>query len=268
MKMGRYDESIKSYQKALEINPNFVASHIGIATNLNFKGDHNGARKQLEQLYRIARNDGERRAAHFAKTVSYVDEGNMDKAMEEQKKQFVLAEKIDDAAAMAGDLTTMGNILLESGKPDEALTKYTKALEIVEGSNLSEEVKDNTRRGYLFNAARAALGKGDLKTARVKAHEYRKEVEAINNPFLIRLAHQLQGMIALEQKNYNAALSELKQANLQNPHNHYRMALAYKGMDDTVQAKEACRMSAEFNALNNLQQSFSKSKALKMLELI
>jgi len=268
MKMGRYDESIESYGKALEINPNFVASHIGIATNLNFKGDHAGARKQLEKLYSIARNDGERRAALFATTVSYIDEGNMEMAIEQQQKQFALAEKIDDAAAMAGDLVTMGNILLESGKPDEALVKFKKAFEIVDASKLSEEVKENNRRNFLFNAARAAIGKGDLKTAKAKSLEYHRQVEAINNAFLIRLSLQLQGMIALEEKNYDSALEGFRQANQQDPYNFYRMALAYQGKGDLKSAKEVCRTVVGFNSLNNIQQSFARGKALKMLELI
>ena len=33
MKMGRFDESIKMYEKALAVDPNFVASYVGIGNN-------------------------------------------------------------------------------------------------------------------------------------------------------------------------------------------------------------------------------------------
>jgi tetratricopeptide (TPR) repeat protein len=266
MKMGRYDESIENYKKALEFNPNFVASHIGIATNLNFKGEHGEARKQLQKLYDIARNDGERRAAHFAMTVSYVDQGDMDKALKEQDKQYALAEKINDASAMAGDLVVMGDILRESGKYDQALAKYQKAVEVMEASNLSEEVKDQTRRGFLFNASRVALKNKDFAAAKAKAEEYRQQVEAIDNPFQIRLAHQLLGMIALEEKDYDMALTELGKANQQNPYNFYRMALAYRGKGDQEKAKEFFLKAANFNALNSLAQAYIRSKAQQMAE--
>lgn len=266
MKMGKYDASIESYQKALAVNPNFVPSHIGIATNLNFKGNHQDGRKQLQKLYNMARNDGERRTAHFATTVSYVDQGNMNKALEELKKQYALAEKINDAGPMAGDLVIMGNILLETGNSDEALTKYNKAVKTVEASDLSEEVKDNTRRGYLFNAGRVALKKKDFALAKAKSAEYSRQVRAINNPFQIRLSHELAGMIALEEKDYDKALEELQQANQQNPYNFYRMALACQGKGDKKQAREFCMTAANFNQLNSLNYGFIRSRAEQLLD--
>jgi tetratricopeptide (TPR) repeat protein len=265
MKMGKYDKSIEQYQKALTVDPHFVASHIGIATNLNFKGNHQDARKQLQKLYDIARNVGERRAAHFATAVSYVDEGDMDKALKELDKQYALAEKINDASSMAGDMALMGNILLEVGRFDEALARYNKAVKVIEGSNLSEEVKNNTRRAYLFNAGRAAVKKKDFAEAKTKAAEYSKQVQAIKNPFQIRLSHELAGMIALEEKNYDKALEELEQANQQNPYNLYRMALAYKGKGEKDKARELCMSAAKFNALNSLNYAFMRKRAQKMV---
>jgi tetratricopeptide (TPR) repeat protein len=266
MKTGRYDESIVQYQKALEQDPNFVPSHIGIATNLNYKGNHQEARQQLQTLYDMARNDGERRAAHFAMSVSYVDEGNWEAALDERDKAYALAEEITDASAMAGDLVIMGNILLEAGRLDEAQAKYEKAVQIAEASNLAEQVKDNFRRGYLFNAARAALKQGDIEAAEAKAEEYGRQVEAISNPFQIKLSHQVAGMIALEEKEYDTALEELQQSSLQNPYNWYRMALAYQGKGDMEKAKECCSKAVDFNALNSLNQAFIKVKARELLE--
>jgi len=268
MKMGEYDRSIESYKKALTINPNFVASHIGIATNLNLKDDHEGARNQLQMQYDMARNDGERRAALFAMTVSYVDEGRMDEALGEQAKQYALAEKINDASAMAGDLIITGNILLESGKPDEAMANYKKSVDIVEASDLAEEVKDNARRNFLFDSGRVALKKADLETATALCDEYYEEVKAINNTFQIWQAHQLKGMIALEEKDYDNALKEFRRANLQNPYNYYRMTLAFQGAGDKNKAIETCMKSVNFNALNNINHALSRHKAEELLSSI
>ena len=113
MKMGKYEESITQYKKALELNANFVASHIGIATNLNFLGEHEKARERLQHLNEIARNDGEKRAAHFAAAVSYMDEGFPGKALDELQKQYDIAAAINDHFSMGNDLILMGNIQFE-----------------------------------------------------------------------------------------------------------------------------------------------------------
>ena len=73
MKTGRFDESIASYQKALAIDPSFVASRIGIAANYMYKGMHEKGAAALETLFSLARNDGERRTKHFIQAVLYVD---------------------------------------------------------------------------------------------------------------------------------------------------------------------------------------------------
>jgi len=39
------------------------------------------------------------------------------------RSSYDLGAKIDDAGAMAGDLNTMGNILFEAGRYDEAIEK-------------------------------------------------------------------------------------------------------------------------------------------------
>jgi tetratricopeptide (TPR) repeat protein len=217
-------------------------------------------------LYDIARNDGERRAALFSMTVAYLDEGNTEMALAEMDKQYVLAEKINDAAAMSGDLGAIGNILYEAGKYDEAAAKFEKSLQLIESSNLSAANKENAKRGNLYNAGRVALMKKDLATAKAKAEEYRAQSEAAKNTFQIWLAHELVGAIALAEKNYDQAIAHFQQANQQNPYTLYRLALAYEGKGDMKNAKAFCAKAARFNSLNNpLNYAFMRKKAEQKL---
>jgi tetratricopeptide (TPR) repeat protein len=264
MKQGKYEESIEQYRKALSIDPDFVASFLGISDNYNFLGKHEDARKELQTLYDKARNDGEKRGALFAMAVSYADEGNLDKAMEEMQKQYDLGAKINDAGAMAGDLNTMGNILSEAGKYDEAMKKFEQAVEVSLASNLSNEVKENTKRFHLYNATRVSLMKNDVKKAKEIANEFGEKANAANNTFQIWLSHELYGCIALQGKDYTKAESEFKMANQQNPYTHYRLGLAYQGLKDKEKADQHFKMAANFNSLTNLNQSFVRLKTRKM----
>ncbi len=268
MKIGKCDESIEQYRKALEVNKNFVASHIGIATNYNFKGEYDKAREQLKELFYIARDDGEKRAARFAMTVSFVDEGNMEKAIEELKWQYSLGKNNNDAPNMAGNVITMGNIYFEMSDYDNALKKYDKALNIMEESNLQEEVKENARRINLYNTARVMIMKGKVKEAKIKADELMKEAMAANNTFQIWLAHELAGMINMKEKNYEVAISEFEQANLQNPYNLYRIAQVYDAQGNKEMAKEYYTKAANHNTLNSMNYAFIRHKAKEMLSSV
>lgn len=264
MKMGRFEESIANYRKALSNDPNFVASHVGIASNLMFMGKPDEAQAELQKLYDMARDDGERRTALFAMTILAVDGGKMDEALAGLDKQYAMGEKINDVAAMAGDLVSKGNILEEMGKHDDAMAMYVKGMKMIDESDLSQGVKDNTRLGQRFLAASVALGKKDVKTAKAEAEGFRKGAEAIRNTFQMRQAHELAGRIALAEKKYDDAIAELKQANQLNPYNLCRLSLAFAGKKDKSAAKEYCMKAANNNTLPTLNYAFIRTKAAKM----
>ena len=261
LKEGKFDESITQYRKALSIEPNFLNAHQGIAADLLYLGKPRDAEAELANITKKARTDGERRLALFALTVVQVDGGNMSRALSTVDQQYALGEKTGDVPAMAGDLNLKGNILLEMGKPADALAAFERSLKTIEGSNLSQQIKDNNRRLIHFNRARVAIVKKDFATAKTEAEEFRKGAEASNNPNQVKLAHELAGQIALAEKDWDKALAELQQANQQNPQNLYRMCQAQAGKGDKAKAGELCTKAAEFNSLPALNYALVRGKA-------
>jgi tetratricopeptide (TPR) repeat protein len=264
MKTGRFDESIAQYKKALSIDPHFGSSRLGIASDLMFQGKHAQAIAEAQKLYDAARDDGDRRNALLSQTVIYVDQGKIDLALKQMEKQYALGAKIGDAAAMSGDAISIGDILLESGKPKEAGKHYQQALDLVTGSSLSQEVKEDGKLASHYNVSRVALKTGDLKTAKAEAAEYLNGATAKQNDFRIRQAHQLNGMIALQEKDFDHAISELAQANQQDPYVLYSTALAYRGKGDQAKAKETAKRAANMNTLPTLPYAFVRNQAKKL----
>ena len=264
LKMGRFDEAITQYRKALTIDPNFINSHQGIAAALMYQGKPDEATAELQKITDKARSDAERRTALFAMTVVHLDSGKTDKALEAVEQQYTLGEKTNDLPAMTGDLQLKGNIMLEMGKPDEAKALFERGLSMTEGSNLSQEIKDNAKLFHHYNLARVALAKKDVATAKTEAEAFRKGTENLKNPFQTKQVHELLGMIALESKDYDTAVSELQQSNQQNPYDLYRMCQAYQGKGDAVKAKEFCGKAAAFNSLPQLNLAFVRTKAAKV----
>jgi tetratricopeptide (TPR) repeat protein len=263
MKMGRFDESIAQYRKALQVNRQFAPSYIGIASNLMFQGKYDASRAEARKLYDAARNDGERRAAMFAATVTYVEEGRSDLAMAELEKQYALGEATGDAGAMSGDATFMGNLLLDTGKPDEALKRFEQAVRVVESSKLSDELKENTRLIHRYNAARVAIARRDLATAKREQEVLARESAARQNPFAVRLGHEVAGMIALAERRWDDALAQLARANQQDPYNLYRQGLAYEGRGDRTRAKAMFDRAANFNQLPTINSALVRMKSRK-----
>jgi tetratricopeptide (TPR) repeat protein len=265
LKMGRFDEAITQYQKAVAVDRNFINSHQGIASALMYQGKHAAALAELDKITAKARSDGERRTAMFAKTVVYVDSGQMEKALAEVDNQYALGEKTGDIPGMAGDLQLKGNILLAMDHYDEAMDNYARALKMTEDSNLSDAIKNNTRRFDHYNRTRVALGKKDVATAKTEAQEFWKLAEASGNPLQLKLAHELGGMIALDEKNYDKAISEFEQSNMQNPQDLYRLAMAYQAKGNRAKANEYYAKAAKFNSLPLVNLAFVRAKAAKMM---
>lgn len=263
LKMGRFDESIAQYRKALEIDANFVNSHFGIAAAEMYQGKPDDALAELQKMTDKARTDGERRTALFGMTVVDTDSGKIEKALAEVDKQYALGEKTNDVPNMIGDVQFKANIMLETGKYDEAKSLFERALKMTEDSNQSQDIKNLAKLFNHFNLARIALGKKDLTTAKSEADAFQKGVDA-KNTNQVKQAHSLNGMIALEEKNYDKAIAELQQANQQNPQDLYRQCEAYHGKGDGAKAKEFCTKAAEFNSLPLMNLAYIRAKAAKI----
>ena len=266
MKIGKYDESIEMYEKALAQNSDFNFSHVGIATNLCFMDEYDKARERLQtHMVDGASDYVARRQGYGMIAVTYGFEGRYEEAIASFHSQYELAEETWDVGAMSGDLNLMGITYLEAGLPDKARKVYKKALKLIENSELSKPVKDNAERAYLYQSARIAVSKKDLATAKAKAREYQKEVKGMGNTQLVASAHQLNAIIALGEKKYGRAIEELTQADQQNPYTHFRMMLAYQGLNDNEKAKEMCQRVVDFNQVNSLNYAFVRNRARQIL---
>jgi lipopolysaccharide biosynthesis regulator YciM len=164
---------------------------------------------------------------------------------------------------MAADLQAKGNIGLEAQKYDVAAQQFEHSYQLIEGSSLSQEIKNNAKLLHHFNLTAIAIAKKDYAAAKTHADEFRQGAEATKNPVQIRLAHELAGRIALAQKDYDKAIVELEQANQQDPRNLYRLSQAYQAKGDSAKAQEFIKKAADFNSLPALNYAFIRTKAQK-----
>jgi tetratricopeptide (TPR) repeat protein len=263
LKEGKFDESIVQYRKALSLDPNFAASHFGLSADLTYLGRPAEAEEELQIMAQHARNDGELRTALFGMAVVASDGGNFAKAEEVMDKEYAVAEKKNDIASMAADLQAKGNIARAAQKYDDAKRFFDRSFQMVQESGLSQGIKDNAVLVHDYNLSVIAVGKRDFAAAKSEAEEYRKAAEAGNNPAQVRNAHELAGIIALAQKDYETAIGELQQANQQNPQNLFRLGQAFQAKGDSAKAQDYFAKAGGFNSLPQLNYAFVRVKAQK-----
>ena len=261
LKMGRFDDSIGQYRKALSIDPRFLASHFGISADLMYLGKPADADAELQQMAGQAQNDGQLRTALFGMAVVAADTGKFDKAAQDLDKEFAVAEKKNDTAAMAADLQAKGNILAQTPDFNQAKQQFDHSLQLIESSSLSQEIKSNATLVHHYNLAGLYLAKKDYTAAKRETDEFRTGAKTSAQ---LKQVHELAGRIALAEKDYDTAIAELQQANQQDPRNLFFLAVAYEGKGDTAKAKELCIKAANFNSLPQLNYAFIRVKAQKM----
>ena len=193
-------------------------------------------------------------------------------------------------------------LLMRMGLFDESVAMYRKALAtdpnfspsyIGIASNLTYQKKydaaraeawklhqaarnDADRRNALFataiayadegklDQARAALHSKDLAGARKHADMFMQGATAKKNRAEIRQAHELSGMIALKEKQFDQAIAHLGKANQQDPYVLYRIGKAYKGKGDQAKADELFRRASNHTTLPTLNHAFVRAKANKV----
>jgi tetratricopeptide (TPR) repeat protein len=249
MKMGRFSESIAAYEKALSLDANFVASYVGIGSNYLSQGRADQARTAFGRMAAVARTTGERRLARFWTAASYVHEGATDKALDELRASYALAEAEHDGGSMSGDLVQMGDVLREASRWNEASATYDEAIAVINKAAVPDAVKEAARRNHVFEQARLATARGDLAAAKAKAAEYAQLIAARKAPFELRQQHELRGLIALAEKRADVAVQEFGAANQQDPTVLYLTAVALRQAGDTRKAAAFAAKAAKFNGL-------------------
>jgi len=264
MRMGRFDESVAEYKKALAIDPYFISAYVGIANDQMLAGKGDEARATLKQMLAKSRTDGEKRQAWFWTAETYLHEEKWADALRSIEEEKKIADASGDLLNGAADVNFMGNILLGAGKPADAAKKFEESLKLVDRSKASDAVKEAAHRNHLFDMGRAALAKGDLAAARSTSAKYATAVEAKKVPFEFRQSRELAGMIAVQAKEWDTALTELSQAGGQNPRVIYFTGLAWQGKGDATKAAELFRQSADFNQLSGVY-GFVRPQARRQL---
>jgi tetratricopeptide (TPR) repeat protein len=119
--MGRFEEAIRSYHAALEIDPFSLQINMNLATTYYLRGEYDRAINHLNKTSELEPNY---MPTHFVMGCVYIQQGRLEEAIEE----FQFIYKMDDESYLA--LGFMGYAHALAGQPAEAETLLNVLQEI------------------------------------------------------------------------------------------------------------------------------------------
>lgn len=263
LKRGKWNEAIDNYKKALNLNPDFNSSKIGIATAHLYQGNYDEARNQIQDLLNSAKNNGTRQTALNLMAISYIDEGKLDDAVTQLDKEYNVAQSYMDYPGMSNVQFRKGVILYEMGKYDQANEQFQSSLDNFDKSDATQEAKENYKTLLTYNSALVSLKQQDLTQAAAKSKDFMSVSSKNENQ--AKIAHQLNAMMLLEQKDPEGAINELKSSNQRDPYNFYLLGKAHQLKGDNQNAKMYFEKVLSFNELPTQNFAIARYNSKKSL---
>lgn len=264
LRMGRYDESIAQYERALTKAPAFAASLAGIGHNYVFKGDGAKARASYERL-RGSANVQDRMAGLYWRAVSFVHEGKVAEALEALDQQRELATSAGLGPAAMNTHLDQARLLSESRRATDARAHLDQAQSMIGGESFPESYRDYWRRHIGLVRATVAAQAGDFATARLTLERLGAEATPDLPAGFTQLFEGTAGIVDVLEGKYDAALSHLKAARPEDPVAMFYHAEALRLKGDAAGAAALYKKVATWNT-NGLSYALVRSRALKRLE--
>ena len=250
MEMGDYEESIKHYQAALDIDANFMSAYAGIARNQSLLGEGEQAQATAAKMLTAARTFPERQNAMFQSVTSHLFAGDTDAALGVAAAMAEAAEAEGRFTVLGGIHEYMGDIMLNADDPAKAEEHYGLALENRQKSGMNEANKAQAERTHMFKMAIAAMVAEDADAAAERTAKYTAAVAENGTAFERRRAHALAGYMAMINDDMEAGVEELEQASQFNPHVLYWSGVAYNAMGNKEKALDLFTRAANRNTLS------------------
>jgi tetratricopeptide (TPR) repeat protein len=266
LKIGKYNESIAQYKKAVEKDPvNFVGSLSGIGDNYLFKGDYETARKYYQEYFDKAPLNTYKLGALFQKATSYLYEGKTGSSIKVFDEYIALAERENLKIGVINGTGYQGFILTETGNPTEGMKYFDKVTDLVNKSSLSEADKENYMTGSLMQHFYALTASGKIDQASSESEKCKTKIESRKNPDEEMQFNGLMALYEIKKGNNTKAIEYFAKAAQNEPLNWYYKAIALKNNGDKQSASKLFEKVTKLN-INSMGLALVRERAFNELK--
>jgi tetratricopeptide (TPR) repeat protein len=265
--MNYFEKAIELYEKALKIKPGYAYPNEKIASILIIRGEYQKARDQLYQYSELLSNHVFRWRFHRFLACSYLAEGDFQNTIKEMEKIDNLTKQESDTVRYIWNQFDISEILYENGKLKEAEERLAAGKKLMESIDMSDEWKYRLWGIYLWHSTRWSIKTGKIDLAKKYAEEYKNKFENSTNP----IKFSLSAIIAFANENYQKAISDLQQSNLDSPpfiktiedmsFNKYLLALTHLKKSEKKKAIEKFNSVIDYNYLVTPSSEIFRHKA-------
>lgn len=205
---GKFEDSEKSFQKALDLDPKFAVALQGVALARAYRGDFKGAYEALDKEMQAAQTATTKYDAALDKAWLQFADNKLPDAMKtiDAIDKDEAAKKVPSYAFAAVD---RGHMLVEAGKYPDASKAFAEALK--RSDALPGDAKNNLMTGYRVGTLRAAArqGKASPDAAKLVADAEAHAKTAPDDKMEQSTLAYMHGLAAWADKGPKAAIDEM-----------------------------------------------------------
>jgi tetratricopeptide (TPR) repeat protein len=245
---------------ALEKDPKFTVSLIGIGNNYVFKGDFFEARNFYQRCFDRTNNVTQKLSALSWIATSYVHEGKIYDAIDVLEQRRQLAKDYDLVPDQISSLNNEGFILTESGKPEKGWERFTFALQLLEVSTLPKDLKKSLMVEASLDRTYSLIANNNLSDAEEQLNKLSNTIDSRDN-FNEKEQYQNNlGLLELKKEDYQEALDHFQLADLSSEFTQYYMGVAYEKLGNRDRAND-CYQKVKNSHANNIGLAVIRSRA-------
>jgi len=242
---GRFDDALAEYRAALQSDPTFSSSQLGIADTYALMGDEPRARAEYENAIKMAPT-GEQ-ATEWA-----LDEANT----YVREKDFEAADKAFRAAAGQAHAKGLGELEAEAYRrmglyqkdPKAGLALLNKALAVLnqDRKRMSNADREQEMARVLYALVLRELDAGQKQKAPATVAELNRLANTSRAPAIMHAYYSASGALQAAQGNWEDAVQDLEE-DARDPFTMRTLVTAYQKLGKPDEAKLAAEALAKLN---------------------
>jgi tetratricopeptide (TPR) repeat protein len=241
---GDYEGSLRHYRAALQIDPDFVTSQLGLGDTYALMGNEEQARAEYDKAIRYAHNEADRLTYSMQKAMTWVRDGKLSEADKEFQQIAETGHAKDQDLQEAQALRQMA----EYQADDKVALKHLQSAEEALGhrKSISASDRDEELSRILRNRVVRAARAGDQTLADKSLQQLEALATGSRNRLIQSSYNGAAGTLLMGQKKFVEAVAHLEE----DRDNPYTMELLVQAYYETSQTDKLHEMEAKLRATN------------------